>query len=429
MNALDFAYGAAAAALAPLWMRKQRGGWRERLGHIEPLPPKAGKRVLLHGVSVGEVNALRDLVPMLKSLSGTPEVLVTASTDTGLKRATELFAGERALAQVRRYPMDFSRSVARFLDAAQPDAVVLCELELWPNFIAACHARGIPVGVINGRLSERSFKGYRRGRFALRKSFSRLAFAAVQDEAYAERFAYMGVPRERVHVTGSMKWDTAKIIDTVPGADELAAAMGIDRSKPLIVAGSTAEGEEALLHEACPPGVQLLCAPRKPERFNEAAAALPACVRRSATIGKDGDTPPAHRDRRTLGTGKHRFLLDTIGELRAAYALADIAIIGRSFFRLYGSDPIEPVALGRPTLIGPHYGDFSTIVAALKGAGGLSVVTPGELRVALQQLLDQPGVRARMGINGRSCILANQGATKRHAEMIGEMLDSASRSV
>ncbi|MCU0689273.1 MAG: hypothetical protein MUE97_05995 [Phycisphaerales bacterium] len=459
MNALDVAYFAAVLGLAPVWMRKGRAGWRERRGFVEPIGPKPGggestgevasgdaagarrPRVMLHGVSVGEVNALRDVVPRLVGGVGGArgtggagaDVLVTASTDTGLARAVEVFATPRvvggegvgvggALAHVRRYPLDFSACVARFLDATRPDVVALCELEVWPNFIAACAARGIPVCVINGRLSERSFRGYRRGRWALRKTFATLAFAAVQDEAYAERFVHMGVPRERVRITGSMKWDTAKIsTGPVPGAAELAVALGIDRTRPLIVAGSTGPGEEALLHEACPPGVQLLCAPRKPERFDEAAAALPGCVRRSHVELGTASMRPASLPR-SLGTHRARFLLDSIGELRMAYSLADIAVVGRSFVNLHGSDPIEPIALGRPTLIGPRYGDFSTIVEALRAAGGLSVASSGELRVALQQLLDQPATRARMAERGRACIAANVGATARHAEMIMELV-------
>lgn len=400
MNALDAAYAALAVATWPAWGLKRRKGWDERLGKIEALGSKSRPRILLHGVSVGEVNALRDLVPILTDHA---QVIVSASTDTGIKRATDLFGP----ALVRRYPLDFSRSVARFLDAVQPDAVALCELELWPNFMHACQQRSIPVGVINGRLSQRSFKGYCRARFLLHKTFARLTFAAVQDQVYADRFVHMGVPAAAVHITGTMKWDTAKLTDDVPESIPLAQALGIDRTRPLIVAGSTGPGEEALLHEACPPGVQLLCAPRKPERFDEAAQALPGCSRRSRS------TTPT-----TPGTSQHRFLLDTIGELRAAYALADIAVVGRSFGNLHGSDPIEPVALGRPTIIGPRYGDFTAVVNALKDAGGLQVIDAGNLRTTLGQLLDQPDLRAQMAQRGRACIRAHQGATTKHAEMI-----------
>lgn len=279
MNALDLVYAVGAAVLSPVWARKARGGWGERFGVAPALPaPGAGgrRRILLHAVSVGEVNALRGLVPLLREGA---EVVVAAATDTGLARARELYGRD---GPVVRYPLDFSWAVERFLDAVRPDAVGLVELEVWPNFVAACVRRGIPVGVINGRLSERSFRGYRRIHRWMSRSFASLAFAAVQDEAYAERFRAMGVPGERVRVTDSMKWDAAAPADDAPGSAALAAELGIDRARPLVVGGSTAGDEEALLHAACPAGAQLLCAPRKPEHFDEAAAAMTGCVRRSA---------------------------------------------------------------------------------------------------------------------------------------------------
>ncbi len=283
MNLLDLVYIPVAIVTAPAWAGKKREGWGERFGHTPALPPKAaGKigRVLVHGVSVGEVAALRTMVPIL--LERGAEVVVSATTDTGIKRARELFG---STCTVVRYPIDFSRSVNRFLEAIRPDAVGLMELEVWPNFVKACARLGIPVGVLSGRLSERSFKGYRKLRWALGRTFARLSFVAAQEQEYADRFVRMGVAADRVSVTGSVKWDNAKVEDDVPGAAQLAAELGIDRARPLIVAGSTGPtpdgGEEAMLHAACPPGVQLLCAPRKPERFDEAAAALPGCVRRS----------------------------------------------------------------------------------------------------------------------------------------------------
>lgn len=426
MNGYDLAYALGAVALSPWWARKARGGWSQRFGHAEPMPPPApGRpRLLLHAVSVGEVNALRELVPMLRQRV---EVVVSASTDTGLRRALELYGpGPSEPGGVVRYPLDFSRSVARFLDAVQPDAVALVELELWPNFVAACDRRGIPVGIINGRLSARSFKGYRRVRGVLGRSFGRLAFAAVQDDAYAGRFVEMGVPADRVTVTGSMKWDTAAAVRleaVLPQARELARAMGIDPARPLVVAGSTSDGEERLLHEACaacPSGagpVQLLCAPRKPERFARAAADLPGCVRRSATTAAGWPAP-------LPGAGAGRFLLDTIGELRAAYALATVAVVGRTF-GLHrsgrgGSDPIEPVALGRPTLMGEHFVNFESIGAALARSGAVRVVPADGLAGALAGLLG-PGGASDLGLMARAggaVIEAHRGATQRHAEML-----------
>ena len=391
VNALDLFYITGGAVASPWLLRKQRSGWKERFGHVESLPPKKLPRLLVHAVSVGEVNAIRHLLPLLCAPSNDTgvEIVVTVGTDTGLARAKELFSG---CATVLRYPIDLSSSVRRFLDAVRPDAVALVELEVWPNFIKECTRREIPVAVINGRLSERSFKGYRKLKPVIGPTFARLAKVAAQDEDYAARFAEMGVPRERIEVSGTMKWDAAAVPDSpgapIPGAEKLAAEFGIDRSRPLIVAGSTGPGEEDLLNRACPTGAQLLCAPRKPERFDEAAALLPDCVRRSAT--KNGERP---------ASGCDRFLLDTIGELRLAYALADVVVIGRSFFNLFGSDPLEPAALGKPLLIGPRFGDFVSVVRTLDRARAIRIVEPEHLAGVLAELFADPAGRERLSEN------------------------------
>lgn len=451
MNLFDLVYLPAALLTAPWWARKARGGWRERFGHTPDLPRHAGRapRLMLHAVSVGEVNTLRSLVPMLRDRG--VEVVVSATTDTGLARAQSMFArsplGEsapgRPAVRVVRYPLDLSSCVKRFLDSVAPDAVALVELEIWPNFVAECGRRGIKVAVINGRLSARSFKGYRRFRRFLSPSFARLAFAAVQDEGYAERFSAMGVPPERVRITGSMKWDSVTIQPggqrATPSADalRLAAEMGIDPARPIVVAGSTAPigrgatCEEALLHGSVPPGVQLLCAPRKPEHYERAFLALGGsarCVRRSAA------TPPARgpdRPRVDNGapddaaeptTARDRFLLDTIGELRAAYELATVAVVGRSFGGLRGSDPIEPIALGRPTIIGPAYANFEYIVGRFLEAGAIKVCPPESLPAVLASLLADGHERARMTDAGRACIAAERGASARHADLLTALL-------
>lgn len=396
MNALDLLYIPVAAVTAPWWAFKRREGWRARFGHIEPLPAAAGKRILLHAVSVGEVNALRRLVPLLTTRA---EVVVSVTTDTGLARARALFHGT---CPVVRFPLDFSWAVRRFLRTVQPSAVGLVELEVWPNFVRACAAQGTPVAIINGRLSERSLRGYRRIRGFFGGVLRELALVGVQDETYAARFRELGVPKDRCRITGSMKWDAARIEHEVEGALELAADMGIDLSRPLVVAGSTGPGEEALLVGALPAGAQLLCAPRKPDRFDEAAAAMPGCVRRSA---------------KRPGAGPY-YLLDTIGELRKAYSLATVVVMGRSFGSLYGSDPIEPVALGKATLIGPSVDDFAEIVRVLTQSGGLKQVSRGELAGALACLINDKGARESMAHAAAECIRAQQGASERHAGML-----------
>jgi 3-deoxy-D-manno-octulosonic-acid transferase len=403
----DCAYLTAVTATAPIWAwrmhrtGKLRTDWNARFGAGNALPRKAAPRILVHAVSVGEVNAIRQLVERLATDAIAPEVVVSATTDTGTARAHEVFG--RAGHAVVRYPFDASWMVERFLDRVQPDLVALTELEVWPNFVDACAARGIPVVVVNGRLSARSFSRYIRVRGLLAGTFAKLQAVLAQNQDYAERFRRLGVPNGRVYVTGTMKWDTAQVADHVPGADALAQELGIDRSRPLVVAGSTAPEEHALLRDAVPKGVQLLCAPRKPEWFDAAAETLAGCARRS---------------KGERGSAKGLFLLDTIGELRKAYALADVVVIGRSFGQLHGSDAMEPAGLGKALVTGPRYGDFQESSDALLRAGAMQRVDATRLPATLRELLGDAALRARMGSAARRTVLENQGATQRTADAL-----------
>lgn len=415
--ATDFAYAAAALATSPYWVwrmvrtGKMRTDWPARFGRTGPLEPRSTRpRILVHAVSVGEVNAIRLLVEALAEDPIRPEIVVAATTDTGFARAKALFGSTHA---VVRYPFDASFAVGPFLDAVRPDVVALVELEVWPNFGRACTRRGIPIAVVNGRLSERSFRRYLAFRRLLRSSFARLAVVSAQNLAYAERFRAMGATD--VLIGGTMKWDTAEIADRVPGADELARDLGIDRGRPLVVAGSTEPGEERLLRESVPPGAQLLVAPRKPEWFDAAAAALAPCARRSR--GQGGGAG---------GQGEGRFLLDTIGELRKAYALADVVVIGRSFGRLHGSDMMEPVALGKATIVGPRTGDFRETVEALLAGGGIVRTEAAGLSAVLARLLASEAERAGLAARGRRVIRERQGATRRNAELLLDLLERRS---
>ena len=418
-KALDIAYAVGAVLSSPVWgismlrTGKWRTDWRGRFGvgvgeamqrsrgNAKPQAAgSGGKTLLIHAVSVGEASLIRNLVEHLEQAQPELRIVICSTTNTGITRATKLYADKH---EVVRYPFDFSGAVGRFLDAIQPDAVALTELEVWPNFMQACVKRDIPVAVINGRLSERSFKGYHRFRGLLSGMFGSLSAVAAQTDEYADRFIAMGVPKPRVRVLDTMKWDTAKIMDEVDGADELAAEMGIDRNKPLIVAGSTGTDEEKMLIDTCPADVQLMLVPRKPERFDEVAALSSEMVRRT----KPGEGDP----------GRRLFLLDTMGELGKAYSLADIAIVGRSFNGWGGSDP---VALGKPTIIGPDVHNFADAVKALSMGGGIVVTSrPGE---TVRELLNDPDQRAELAKSGREVILSRQGATKRHAELLLQLL-------
>ncbi len=421
----DIAYGLAAVAASPILAArllrtgKWRTDWASRFGRGPALHNGEVRRpdrptLLIHAVSVGEVSAIRLLVERLATQPHPPRLVISTTTDTGFARASELFAAHH---HVVRFPFDFTAAVRRFLDRIKPDAVALVELEVWPNFVAECAQRDIPVCVVNGRLSEHSYNRYRRIVPIVRPTFSRLAAAAVQSPTYASRFEALGMPIDRIRVLDTMKWDTAKMVDHVPGSTALAQAMGINRSRPIVVAGSTGDGEEKQLIETLamwPPGAQLVLVPRKPERFEAVAQLDRGMVRRSAH--PDDGRPPA------LASPHERrvFLVDTMGELGKAYALADVAVVGRSFNGWGGSDPIEPIALGKPTLIGPDHANFQDTVAALRGSGGIRVTeTPGQ---TVLELLKNPAEARKLADAGRAVIRQHQGATDRHVELLMELL-------
>lgn len=366
----DLALGLGLAAYATR-QRLRTGRWRDDLrtrnGLVRGLTRRApGPRILVHGVSVGETHALHPLVEALAASPTAPDVVVSASTATGHERARAIYAPGR---DVVRFPLDFTWMANRFLDRVRPALVVLGELELWPSFLAACARRHIPVCVVNGRLSERSFQGYRRWRALVRPMFRQLDLVVAQTETYRDRFTAMGVPAHRAVVGGSLKWDAARAEPDPALASALAAALGIDRSRPVIVAGSTGPGEEEVLLAGLPDGWQLVLAPRSPDRWNEVARLVPGMPRRSnAANAVAGKHPgPSRRDKPQV------FLLDTIGELPAAYLLADAVFIGRSVTAQGGSNPLEPAALGKPVVTGPHYTNFADIVGALEKEGGIVV--------------------------------------------------------
>ena len=400
----DFIYLVAMLLSAPYWFTrmvargKLRTDWASRFGAGPTLPDSGSRRrVLIHAVSVGEVNAIRSLVIRLEGDSGI-EVVVASTTDTGIERARSLY-GDRH--HVVRYPLDLSWSVRRFIRRIRPAVSCLVELEVWPTYVAECHRVGCPVLVINGRLSERSFRRYRLVRFLLKPSFRRIKVALVQNNEYAQRFIAMGVREERVKVVGSLKWDNANTDD--PHSEQLARALGIDSERLLVVAGSTAPGEHELLHEAVPSGTQLLCAPRRPEWFDEAALVLEGCTRRSTGIS---------------GTNRDRYLLDTIGELSQAYSLADIVVIGRSFGSLHGSDVSEPAGLGKPIVVGPAVEDFKDIVGILKSENAIIQCGPEELSSKLSLLIGSRHQRDDLSKRAAEVIAGLRGASTRTAEVI-----------
>ncbi|MCC6682904.1 MAG: 3-deoxy-D-manno-octulosonic acid transferase [Phycisphaeraceae bacterium] len=420
---LDILYATGGLLSSPVWAfnllrtGKWRTDWPGRFGFGQALAATSnttsggasgdtsGGRLMIHAVSVGEVNATAALITELQQRRPNLQIILSATTNTGHARAVQRYGDKISIV---RYPFDFTGSVRRLLDRVRPDAVALMELEVWPNFVQACRQRNIPVVVINGRLTARSFRRYQRLGPMIYRAFHQVTAAGVQTQDYAQRFASLGVPDQSVTVLDTMKWDTAPAPGsvTIEGADELAADMGIDRDKPLIVAGSTGPGEEKILLEAKLPGVQLMIVPRKPERFDEVAALCPGIIRRTQ--------PSAIRH-----PTSDIYLLDTMGELRKAYALADVVIVGRTFCpkeRLGGSDPIEPIALGKPTVQGTDYYNFAEVVEAFLADDGI-VVSDDPMSAALR-LLENRERAAQLTANGQAVIARRRGATQRYADLL-----------
>jgi 3-deoxy-D-manno-octulosonic-acid transferase len=416
---LDAVYAALLGVSAPVWgtnlvrTGKWRTDWRGRRGFAPEIPAAEPPTVLLHGVSVGEVVAAEPLVRRLRAEGA--RVVVSTTTDTGTDRARALFGDT---VPVVRYPLDFSWMVRRFLDRVRPDVVGLLELEVWPHFTAVCAARDIPVAVVNGRLSASSFAGYRRVRSLLAPSFRRLSAVGAQSEAYAKRFRALGVPGERVRVSGTMKWDVELPDDLERRAEAMRSALGVPRDRPVVVAISTGPGEEAGLLAHTPEEVALVVVPRKPERFEEVAALAP-WVRRSlrpdggAAIDEGGLPPGDER-------GPSRFLVDTMGEAEVATAFADVVVVGRTFNGMGGSNPIPAAALGKPIVTGPDHHNFLEVTAALSGAAACIPTLDALPGV----LVDGPAL-ARMAASGPSIVERERGATDRNAELLLSLLRSA----
>ncbi|MEK6643028.1 MAG: 3-deoxy-D-manno-octulosonic acid transferase [Planctomycetota bacterium] len=397
---------------------KKRGGWGQRFGSVAART-NGRPTVWVHAVSLGEVNATRTLVAEIEKRLPGHDVVISTTTDTGYAAACQQYGTSR----VFRYPLDFSFVVRRVLDRIRPAAIVLMELEVWPNMITMATARGIPIGIANGRVTEeKSMRRFRRPglRGLARSMFSRIAWVGAQDETYAARFAQLGVPTERISVTGNLKYDTAGVVDSVPGVAELAAAMGIRAEAPLIVAGSTGPGEEEMLLAAYEriakddASVQLAIVPRKPERFDEVARLIEArgfaCVRRSRQ--GDGTTPGA--------TAKCVvFFGDTMGELRKFYASATLVFVGRSLVPMGGSDVMEVAGLGRAMCFGPYMENFADAVEKLLGAkAAVQIGRAEELGATMTAMLKDATARETMGRAAREVVRRNAGATARTVELL-----------
>ncbi len=399
---------------------KSRRGIRERLGRFAPesLQRIAGRRVIwVHAVSVGETRAV---VPLLRALKqGYPEhaLVLTNVTETGRSVAAGLDCVDLCLF----FPFDLSWVVRRVLRKLAPEIIILVETELWPNLVRQAHARNVPVALVNGRISDRSFPRYRRVRALLAPVLRKISLFGMQTELDAERIRRLGAPPERIRVTGNLKFDMA-----VPAIDseELAAfrsLLGIAPQVPVLVAGSTHQGEEELLlqaFETCRtvhPDLRLVLVPRHPERAAEVAELVRARgltpVLRSQCPRDDG-----HGDG-TVVIG------DTLGEMLRFYALADIIFVGGSLVPVGGHNILEASLLKKPVLFGPHMNNFKEIARlVLFAAGGRQVDDLEELTAALRDLFGDREQRRRMGRAGHALIERHTGATARTRSCLDGLL-------
>lgn len=414
-----------------LVLKKNRHGWRERFGGVPRFSPDR-PRVWIHAVSLGEVNCSPALVKGLAESRPDVEIVVSSTTDTGFARATQLYGPQR----VFRFPLDFSVAINRALDRIRPRLIVLVELEVWYNLVHQAHRRGIPVAVVNGRLTPRSARRLGRLSGFARSMFARLAWVGAQDRAIAARFMALGAREDRVEITSSLKWDTAAVTDDVPGMESLRVALRIDPRVPLWVCGSTGPGEEEILLDAYRMLVEkgqrlrLAIVPRKPERFDEVARLIESrgvrCLRR--TQCPDGAGPMMDASS-PVPAGVHEdfvILGDTLGELRKFYALAAVVFVGRSLVPMGGSDPIEVAALARPMLCGPHMENFHEPVSALSAVGAIRTVTDAaQLCREIASLLSAECDAQALGRRAREVVVANQGATARTVRRLTLMLDDA----
>jgi 3-deoxy-D-manno-octulosonic-acid transferase len=438
---------AALVAGAPWWLwrmattRKYREGLRERLGLIRPelirlngdgalgrlqthssqgaKPPL----IWVHAVSVGEVLAVSRLIQWMDAARPDCRIVVSTTTRTGQELARERFGADR----VFYCPLDLPWAVRSYLNALKPRLLVLAETEFWPNLLRGCFRRGIPVAVVNARISDRSWPRYRRLRRLWRPFLAPISRVLAQSKTDADRLKFLGCLPERVSVAGNLKFD----VRAVEEAEATRLLKTLTSGLRLIVAGSTLEGEEAALLEIWPrlleadPQLAMVLAPRHPERFGSVAALLEKSgftwVRRSGwRSGSEAFIPP-------LKPGQI-LLLDTIGELASVYSLAAVAFVGGSLVPAGGHNPLEPAQFGVPIVMGPHTANFRAITGDLLAHQAVRICAKEELAAAMTGLLEAPQAAQAMGERAKKVFEQQAGATARSAEALLELLSAKQES-
>lgn len=404
-----------------LWLRSRKApAYAKRIGERFSigLPTMVPGGIWVHAVSVGESIAAAPMIRALLQRYPQLPITVTCMTPTGSERIQALFADEPRI-QHCYLPYDLPCAAARFLDRVKPVLAVIMETELWPNHIHQCAKRAIPVALANARLSERSARGYGRFPKLTRPMLGEMSLFAVQTEAEAQRLRDLGARPETVDVTGSIKFDLAIDPQLLQRASELRSQwQALER--PVWIAASTHEGEDEVVlaaHRqllANHPDALLILVPRHPERFS---TVFELCRQQGfATI------------RRSAGesvTGATQVLLgDTMGELLFLYALADSAFVGGSLVPNGGHNLLEPAALAKPVLSGPHLFNFLEIAAQLRSAGALQEVDDAQgLALAVQRLFELPRDAQRMAEAGLKVMRTNQGALQRLLNGLGKLIN------
>ncbi|HXQ31630.1 MAG TPA: lipid IV(A) 3-deoxy-D-manno-octulosonic acid transferase [Steroidobacteraceae bacterium] len=393
---------------------RDRSYWQalgERFGFGTRLAPGG---LWVHAVSVGEVQAAVALVRQLRARHPRLPLVLTTATPTGRSRAERLFGAD---VTVRYLPYDLPDAVARFLARIRPRLAVILETELWPNLYRGCGRRGIPIVLASARLSARSVGRYRRLGALIRATLAGDVAIAAQSESDKQRFVAIGANPARSHVVGNIKCDFELPADVMRQGAALREMLGVER--PVWVAGSTHAGEEEQLLDAqraldgLLPGALLVLVPRHPQRFESVAALLRR--RRISFVTRSSGTP--------VGAATSVLLVDTLGELVEFYAAGDVAFVGGSLVAVGGHNLLEPAALAKPILSGPHTFNTASSARLLAEEGALELVPDaGTLAERLAALLVDPAARARAGGQGLAALTANRGALGRLVRLIDSIL-------
>lgn len=405
-------------ALAFMWWRGRkepawRHNWAQRWGYALPASDSPDAPLWIHAASVGEVNSAASLLAEIQRRWPQRQLYLTAFTPTGVERWRELVPQ----AQVSLLPLDLPSAMARFVEGVGPCALVVLETECWPHMLMACAQRAVPVIWLSGRLRASSVEGMRRvfGRSLLRRSFAGIQAWGVQTQDDAQRFMALGAPAERVTVTGSLKFDLGIPATLLEQASEWRKAQD---ARPVWLAASTHPGEEEKIIEAHQavlaehPETMLLLAPRHPRRRAEVGALL---ERAKLSWGARSDSAdPA---------GLAVYLIDTLGELMLFYAVTDVAFVGGSLVPVGGHNLLEPAALGKPVITGPHIESCADVATALGDVDALLRVDSAQtLANAVLRCLDDKMLCQRMGQAGQDFARRNRGALARSVDLLAPLI-------